>query len=209
MAAIEQIANNEAGSSVRTKLNLAITEANKVDGKAAADHNHDSAYAPALGADDNYVTDAEKTKLSNLSGTNTGDQTLPVKATGSDINTGTDDDKFATAKAITDSDLGKKLVGINEQSGTTYTLALTDAGKLVRISNANSITLTIPKNSSVAFATGTRILVEQQGAGVITVAPVDGDVTINSTAKKTWGQYSVIELVKLNTNLWNVIGGSV
>ena len=36
--------------------------------------------APALGADDNYVTDAEKVKLSNLSGTNTGDQTLPTRA---------------------------------------------------------------------------------------------------------------------------------
>ena len=32
--------------------------------------------APALGADDNYVTDAEKAKLANLSGTNTGDQDL-------------------------------------------------------------------------------------------------------------------------------------
>lgn len=31
--AISQISNNEAGSSVRTKLNLAITEANKVAGK--------------------------------------------------------------------------------------------------------------------------------------------------------------------------------
>lgn len=37
--------------------------------------------APALGADDNYVTDAEKAKLSNLSGTNTGDQTLPTWST--------------------------------------------------------------------------------------------------------------------------------
>jgi hypothetical protein len=37
--------------------------------------------APALGADDNYVTDAEKTKLANLSGTNTGDQTLPTWTT--------------------------------------------------------------------------------------------------------------------------------
>ena len=35
-----------------------------------------SSFAPALGADDNYVTDAEKTKLSNLSGTNTGDVSL-------------------------------------------------------------------------------------------------------------------------------------
>lgn len=33
------------------------------------------AKANALGVDDNYVTDAEKTKLSNLSGVNTGDQT--------------------------------------------------------------------------------------------------------------------------------------
>lgn len=34
-----------------------------------------STYEPLKGADDNYVTDAEKTKLSNLSGTNTGDET--------------------------------------------------------------------------------------------------------------------------------------
>ena len=37
--------------------------------------------ADDLGADDNYVTDAEKTKLANLSGTNTGDQTLPTWST--------------------------------------------------------------------------------------------------------------------------------
>lgn len=35
-----------------------------------------TSFATALGTDDNYVTDAEKTKLSNLSGTNTGDQDL-------------------------------------------------------------------------------------------------------------------------------------
>lgn len=34
-----------------------------------------STYEPVKGADDNYVTDAEKTKLSNLSGINTGDET--------------------------------------------------------------------------------------------------------------------------------------
>lgn len=35
-----------------------------------------TSFAVALGADDNYVTDAEKVKLSNLSGTNSGDVTL-------------------------------------------------------------------------------------------------------------------------------------
>jgi hypothetical protein len=44
--------------------------------------------APALGSDDNYVTDAEKTKLSNLSGTNTGDQDLSGKL---NVPTGTPD----------------------------------------------------------------------------------------------------------------------
>ncbi len=37
--------------------------------------------AATLGSDDNYVTDAEKVKLGNLSGTNTGDQTLPTWST--------------------------------------------------------------------------------------------------------------------------------
>ena len=34
--------------------------------------------ADSLGADDNYVTDAEKVIVGNTSGTNTGDQTIPV-----------------------------------------------------------------------------------------------------------------------------------
>ena len=37
-------------------------------------------YASALGADDNYVTDAEKTVIGNTSGTNTGDQDLSALA---------------------------------------------------------------------------------------------------------------------------------
>lgn len=41
---------------------------------------------PAKGADDNYVTDAEKTVIGNTSGTNTGDQTsLPVTAAPADV----------------------------------------------------------------------------------------------------------------------------
>lgn len=45
--------------------------------------------AAALGADDNYVTDAEKVKLANLSGTNTGDQNLAGYSLTSHNHTGT------------------------------------------------------------------------------------------------------------------------
>lgn len=47
---------------------------------AAQSHTHN--YAPALGLDDNYVTDAEKVKLSNLSGTNTGDNATNTQYSG-------------------------------------------------------------------------------------------------------------------------------
>ena len=96
---------------------------------------------------------------------------------------------------------------INSQSGTTYTLAATDAGKLIRMTNSAAITLTIPKNSTIAIPVGTKIEVEQVGAGVVTATEAT-DVTINPAAKKTWGQYSVITLQKVATDVWNVIGGS-
>ena len=50
-----------------------ITEGNAIN----VDTNElNNIYQAKMGADDNYVTDSEKTKLSNLSGVNTGDQDL-------------------------------------------------------------------------------------------------------------------------------------
>ena len=99
-------------------------------------------------------------------------------------------------------------VSINAQTGTTYTLALTDASKYLRMNNASPITLTVPKNSSVAFPTGTVITIEQQGAGVVTLAPVDGDVNLNTfEGLKTAGQYAGVQLIKVATNTWTLIGG--
>jgi len=47
--------------------------------------------------------------ITTLSGSNTGDQTLPVKASGSEIISGTEDAKFATPKAIADAGLAKPI----------------------------------------------------------------------------------------------------
>jgi len=66
---------------------------------------HNETTGKQRGTTDEYyhLTAAQATVVSNTSGTNTGDQTLPVKATGAELDTGTDNDKFATAKALKDS----------------------------------------------------------------------------------------------------------
>ena len=43
--------------------------------EGGGEHDHDADYEPLKGADDNYVTDAEKTVIGNTSGINTGDET--------------------------------------------------------------------------------------------------------------------------------------
>lgn len=95
---------------------------------------------------------------------------------------------------------------LNDQTGTTYTLALTDLAKLVTLSNAGTITLTVPLNSSIAFAIGDRIDLLQKGAGQVTVVGAGG-VTVNGTpGLKLRAQWSSATLVKLDTNTWVLIG---
>ncbi len=94
---------------------------------------------------------------------------------------------------------------LNAQTGTTYTLVLTDNGRLVTLSNAAAITLTVPLNSSVAFATGAVVNIQQIGAGQVTVAGASG-VTVTGTGTKLRTQYSAAALVKTGTDSWTLIG---
>lgn len=94
----------------------------------------------------------------------------------------------------------------NAQTGTAYTLALSDAGKMVTLSNAAAITLTIPTNASVAFPIGTRIDVLQYGAGQVTVAGAGVTLRSSGSKLKLSGQYSGATLWKKSTNEWALIG---
>ena len=94
---------------------------------------------------------------------------------------------------------------LNAQTNTTYTLAATDKNKLVTLDNASAITLTVPANATVAFATGSQINIQQIGAGQVTVSGAAG-VTINGTGTKTRAQWSAATLVKTDTNVWTLIG---
>jgi len=68
-----------------TVTNLSTTPANEkitwTVAKAFLKTYFDGLYADVLGADDNYVTDAEKIVIGNTSGENTGDQDLSTLAT--------------------------------------------------------------------------------------------------------------------------------
>lgn len=100
-------------------------------------------------------------------------------------------------------------VPINAQTGTSYTLVLTDGqAKVVTMTNAAANTLTVPANASVAFAVGTYITVVQGGAGQTTISAAGG-VTLQSYAGalKISGQYAGAALIKTATDTWLVIGG--
>jgi hypothetical protein len=94
---------------------------------------------------------------------------------------------------------------LNAQTGTTYTLVLTDNGKLITLSNASAIAVTVPTNASVAFPIGSQILLNQLGVGQVTVS--GASVTFNSkNGLKTSGQYAVICLIKIATDTWVLSG---
>jgi len=66
-------------------------------------------------------------------------------------------------------------------SGTTYTLALTDADGIVTTTNATGITVTVPPS---VFTAGDSVTVVQDAAGQVTFAAGSG-VTIVSTGATT------------------------
>lgn len=95
----------------------------------------------------------------------------------------------------------------NAQTGTSYTLVLTDAGKMVTMTNASSNTLTVPPNADVAFPVNTRLDIIQYGAGQTTIAAGSGVTIYSSGSKlKLTGQYSGASLWKKATNTWVLIG---
>src|SRR3990167_9158783 len=64
-----------------TELSIVNIQAEQdLSGYSLTSHNHNAVYEPLKGENDNFVTDSQLAVLSNTSGTNTGDQTLPTRA---------------------------------------------------------------------------------------------------------------------------------
>ena len=92
--------------------------------------------------------------------------------------------------------------GNNTQTGS-YTTVLTDAGKVITMSNASANTVTIPANSSVAYVIGTRINILNLGVGACTPTAGAG-VTINGTITAL-ATNSSAAVIKTATNTWSYV----
>jgi hypothetical protein len=99
-------------------------------------------------------------------------------------------------------------LSFNAQTGTTYTLVASDLGKLVTLSNASAITLTVPPS---VFVAGNIINIQQIGVGQVTFAQGAG-VTITSTgasasAPKIAARYGAATVICTASNVFTIIGG--
>jgi len=215
--------------------NAAITGATKTkityDAKGLVTAGADATTADiADSTNKRYVTDAQATVIGNTSGTNTGDNATNSQYSGlaaskedvSNKSTSVTTDqasntKYPSVKSVYDWAVGlfatianlalktDKVLVANRQTAS-YTLVLSDADKLIEMNVGSANNLTIPLNS-VAFATGTQILLAQYGAGQTTIVPTSG-VTIRSNGAKVKlnAQYSGATLIKIDTNEWYLFG---
>ena len=179
----------------------------------------------AVGAGATAITNANITSTRVLVTTNipeVGDISAVVAGTGLSgggssgsvtlsIDTGVTVD-LTTAQTLTNKTLTSPLInlGINAQTGTTYTTVLADNGKLITQTNASPITTTIPPFSSVAYPVGAQLNFVQYGAGKVTFAEGVG-VTISSTgatatAPELRAQYSSATAICVAQDDWLIAG---
>ncbi len=93
-------------------------------------------------------------------------------------------------------------VTFNAQTGTTYTLVSGDVNKLVTLSNASTVTVTVPNG---VFTTGQQINLQRLGAGAVNIAS-DGTTVITGTGTGLRAQYSAATLICTSSNNFTLIG---
>lgn len=114
-----------------------------------------------------------------------------------------------TGHAADHIDIHKRLnspTDINSQSGTTYTLVLTDLEKFLESTSATATSWTVPPNSSVIFPVGTEIPWAQIGAGQITFVQGSGVTILTSSSLTSRAQNSQGVLRKRSTDGWIISG---
>lgn len=93
----------------------------------------------------------------------------------------------------------------NAQTGTSYTIQLSDQNRVVELNNENPITLTVPSDS-INFPIGSSVNLVQTGLGTVVIEEASG-VTVNATPGLQFRErWSSATLIKRASNLWLAIG---
>jgi hypothetical protein len=184
---------NVHGATIALETKLGLTDSNAVDG---------AILVGTAASTTAWTTSPEI----NITGNASGTAATVTGAAQTNITSVGTLSALAVTGAITAGSLVAPLA-INAQTGTTYTFVIADAGKMVTSSNGSAQTVTVPPNSSVAFAVGTQIIVQNIGSANATLAEGSG-VTINSKDdnKEIDGQYAAATLIKTATDVWSLIG---
>ncbi|MFA7186175.1 MAG: hypothetical protein WC082_14845, partial [Victivallales bacterium] len=115
-------------------------------------------------------------------------------------NTGTEADFLAYVN-------GEK-VRVNQQTGTSYTPVLSDAGKIIEMNNADANTVTLPLYANTAFEADMVFAIDRMGAGQTAIS-CDATATINGTAGATvyiLTQYCGVSVRVLSADNWLIQG---
>jgi hypothetical protein len=144
--------------------------------------------------------------LSNGTATTTNGATLYIEGPASGTASITNNYALWVDDGATRLDGGLLALNQFNRQTASYTLVLSDWGKIVEMNVASANTLTIPTNASVAFPIGTEIQVLQYGAGQTTIAGAGVTFRSKSGQLKIGNQYTGVTLVKVGTDEWYVIG---
>jgi hypothetical protein len=171
---------------------------------------NNSTYICILASTGNLPTNATYWSLMALAGA--GDVVGPASSTDSvlavyDGTTG----KLLKNSTMPISSVG--YIGSPQTAGgaSAYTLVLGDAGDHVYFTGGSTATLTVPTNASVAFPTGTTILVLNNNSGNLTIsgAGVTFQLANGTTGNRTVATKGMASLIKVATDTWWVTGPGV
>lgn len=150
--------------------------------------------------------DTSKTAPSGTIVGTTDTQTLSNKTLSGANTNSTILDNGATSHLI-----GYRQIPQNAQN-SNYTLALADDGKHIYSANTGAQSITIPANASVAFPTGTAVVIVNNGTTAITVnaaAVTLYQAGTSNTGNRTLSTRGMATLLKVGTDTWFISGAGV
>ena len=98
---------------------------------------------------------------------------------------------------------------VETEAGTTHAPTEGDENKYILTTHGTGCTVTLPQNSATdaAFAVGTTIYYERNGAGTLTFAAGTGATITSKDSTLTCGdRYTAVCALKIGTNAWSLIG---